>query len=51
VHIVSHVDDVLTRAIVVPAGESLFKEKQEDEGISPEMIPQEEGALDPLQIN
>ena len=50
VHIASHVDDVLTRAIVMPSGELLFKEKKE-EVIPPEMIPKEEGTLDPLQIN
>jgi ATP-dependent Lon protease len=50
VHIASHVDDVLTRAIVMPTGEPLFKEKKE-EVIPPEMIPKKEGALDPLQIN
>jgi ATP-dependent Lon protease len=50
VHIASHVDDVLTRAIVMPTGEPLFKEKKE-EVIPPEMIPKKERALDPLQIN
>jgi len=50
VHIASHMDDVLNRAIVMPAGESLFKEKKE-EILHPEMIPKEERALDPLQIN
>jgi ATP-dependent Lon protease len=50
VHIASHVDDVLNRAIVMPDGESLFREKKGD-SIPPEMIPTEEGTLDPLQIN
>jgi ATP-dependent Lon protease len=50
VHIASHVDDVLNRAIVMPDGEPLFREKKED-SIPPEMIPTEEGTLDPLQIN
>ncbi|MBW2109178.1 MAG: endopeptidase La, partial [Deltaproteobacteria bacterium] len=38
VHLASHMDEVLTRAIVLEPGESLFKEKKEDV-IPAEMIP------------
>jgi ATP-dependent Lon protease len=45
----SHMDEVLTRAIVVDPGETLFKE---EEGlVPPELIPKQEEALDPLRIN
>jgi len=45
-----HMDDVLSHAIILPPGESLFKEKQE-EIVPPELIPKEEEAVKPLQIN
>ena len=45
-----HMDDVLSHAIILPPGESLFIEKQE-EIVSPELIPKEEEAVKPLQIN
>jgi len=50
VHIASHMDEVLTRAIVLPPGESLFKRKKE-EILHPEMILKKEEVLNPLQIN
>jgi ATP-dependent Lon protease len=50
VHIASHMDDVLVQAIVMPEGESLFKD-QSGEVLSPEMIPGEQESLDPMQIN
>ncbi len=45
-----HMDDVLSRAIILPPGESLFIEEQE-EIVPPELIPKEEEAVKPLQIN
>jgi ATP-dependent Lon protease len=50
VHIASHMDDVLVQAIVMPEGEKLFKE-QSGEVLSPEMIPNEQESLNPMQIN
>ena len=50
VHVASHMDEVLTRAIIMPAGESLFKQRK-GKALSPEMIPKEERVMDPLQIN
>jgi ATP-dependent Lon protease len=50
VYIASHMDEVLTRAIVMPEGETLFRDKGE-KVIAPEMIPKQEGNLDPLHIN
>jgi ATP-dependent Lon protease len=50
VNIASHMDDVLTRAIIVPSGETLFKEEPE-EIVPPEQIPKQEEAIDPLRIN
>ncbi len=49
VHIASHMDDVLTRAIVMEEGEKLFKGKEEV--LRPEMIPEQQGAVNPLHIN
>ncbi len=48
--IASHMDDVLTRAIIVPPGERLFKEERE-EIVPPQMIPKQQEAVDPLRIN
>ena len=45
-----HMDDVLSRAIILPPGESLFIEEQE-KIVPPELIPKEEEAVKPLQIN
>jgi ATP-dependent Lon protease len=45
----SHMDDVLTRAIIVEPGESLFKEQEEM--VPPELIHKQEEALSPLRIN
>jgi ATP-dependent Lon protease len=50
INIASHMDDVLTRAIIVPSGETLFKEEPE-EIVPPELIPKQEEAIDPLRIN
>jgi ATP-dependent Lon protease len=50
VNIASHMDDVLTRAIIVPSGETLFKEEP-GEIVPPELIPKQEEAIDPLRIN
>jgi ATP-dependent Lon protease len=48
----SHMDDVLTRAIILKQGEKLFKEKEvEEEMIPPELIPKQEEVVKPLQIN
>ncbi|MBW1740743.1 MAG: endopeptidase La [Deltaproteobacteria bacterium] len=47
----SHMDEVLSRAIILPQGETLFKEQQ-DEVIPPELIPKQEEAIrPPLQVN
>jgi ATP-dependent Lon protease len=46
----SHMDDVLTRAIILKQGETLFKEVAE-EMIPPELIPKQEEVVKPLQIN
>jgi ATP-dependent Lon protease len=46
----SHMDDVLTRAIVLPEGEMLFKEEQE-EIVPAELLPKAEEAVEPFQIN
>jgi ATP-dependent Lon protease len=46
----SHMDDVLTRAIVLADGEMLFEEEQE-EIVSPELLPKAEEAVEPLLIN
>jgi ATP-dependent Lon protease len=46
----SHMDDVLNRAIVLPDGEMLFKEEQE-EIVPPELLPKAEETVEPLQIN
>jgi len=46
----SHMDDVLSRAIILLPGERLFKEEQ-DEIISAELIPKGEEAISPLQMN
>ncbi len=45
----THMDDVLSRAIIVTPGETLFKE--EDEVIPPELIPRGEEAIRPLRVN
>ncbi len=44
-----HMDEVLTRAIILPPGEKLFCEPEEI--IAPEMIPKQEEVAKPLQIN
>jgi len=46
----SHMDDVLSRAIILLPGETLLKEEH-DEIIPPELIPKEEEAIRPLQVN
>ena len=46
----SHMDDVLSRAIILLPGETLLKEEH-DEIIPPELIPKGEEAVRPLQIN
>jgi ATP-dependent Lon protease len=46
----SHMDDVLNRAIVLPEGEVLFKE-EEEEIVPPELLPKTEETVEPLQIN
>jgi ATP-dependent Lon protease len=50
IYVASHMDEVLTRAIVLPEGEPLFK-KVKEEAIPPEMIPKGQKPLSPLQIN
>ncbi len=45
-----HMDEVLTRAIVLEDGEELFK-SADKEVISPEMIPKAEESVNPMQIN
>jgi len=45
-----HMDEVLDRAIVLKEGESLFMEEPE-EIISPEMIPETQESVNPIQIN
>ncbi|NVM20890.1 MAG: endopeptidase La [Desulfobacterales bacterium] len=42
-------DEVLTRAIILEPGDNLFK--QPDEIVPPELIPRQQEAFDPLQIN
>ena len=44
-----HMDDVLTCAIIVEPGESLFKEQEQM--VPPELIPKQEEAVSPLRIN
>jgi ATP-dependent Lon protease len=46
----NHMDDVLSRAIILLPGETLLKEEH-DEIIPPELIPKGEEAVKPLQIN
>jgi ATP-dependent Lon protease len=46
----SHMDDVLSRAIILLPGETLLKEEH-DEIIPPELIPKGEEAIRPLQVN
>jgi len=46
----SHMDDVLSRAIIFPSGETLFQEERE-EIVPPELLPKPEEAVEPLQIN
>ena len=46
----SHMDDVLSRAIILPPGETLLKEK-EDDVMPPELIPREKEAIRPFQVN
>ncbi|MBW2265644.1 MAG: endopeptidase La [Deltaproteobacteria bacterium] len=48
--IADHMDEVLTRAIVLEDGEELFK-SEDKEVVSPEMIPKAEEAVNPMQIN
>ncbi|UCD87846.1 MAG: endopeptidase La [Desulfobacterales bacterium] len=45
----SHMDDVLSRAILLPTDEALLR--QEDEIVPPELIPKQEEAAKPLRIN
>jgi ATP-dependent Lon protease len=45
----SHMDDVLSMAIILEPGETLFQEKEEM--VPPELILKQEEALDPLRIN
>jgi len=45
-----HMDEVLTRAIVLKDGEQLFMEEPEDL-FSPEMIPDAQESVNPIQIN
>ncbi len=45
----SHMDDVLSRAILLPTGEALLR--QEDEIVPPELIPKQEEAAKSLRIN
>jgi len=45
----SHMDDVLTRAIIVESGESLFKEQEDI--VPPELITKQEEVVSPLRIN
>lgn len=46
----SHMDDVLSRAIILPSGDTLFIE-EEDEMVPPELIPKQEEAAKPLRMN
>jgi ATP-dependent Lon protease len=46
----SHVDDVLLRAIILPSGDTLFTE-EDDEMVAPELIPKQEEAAKPFQMN
>ena len=46
----SHMDDVLSRAIILQPGETLFKE-EDDEIISAGLIPKKEEAVRPFQVN
>jgi ATP-dependent Lon protease len=45
----SHMDEVLSRAIILPTGEELFRE--EEEVVPPELIPKQEEAAKPLRMN
>lgn len=47
----SHMDDVLTRAVVLPPGETLFKKEPEEEIIPAELIPKQQEALEPMRVN
>ena len=46
----SHMDDVLSRAIILPSGDTLFTE-EDDEMVPPELIPKQEEAAKPFQMN
>jgi len=46
----SHMDDVLSRAIILPSGGTLFTE-EEEEIVPPELIPKQEEAAKPFQMN
>jgi len=46
----SHMDEVLSRAIIVPSGDTLFTE-EDDEMVPPELIPKQEEAAKPFQMN
>lgn len=46
----NHMDDVLSRAIILHPNETLFKEEK-DEVIPPELIPKGEEAIRPHQVN
>ncbi|MES0363764.1 MAG: endopeptidase La [Desulfobacteria bacterium] len=46
----SHMDDVLSRAIILPSGDTLFTE-EDDEIVPPELIPKQEEAAKPFQMN
>ncbi|OEU53559.1 MAG: endopeptidase La [Desulfobacterales bacterium S3730MH5] len=47
---VSHMDDLLSRAIILQPGETIFREEQ-DEVIPPELIPEGEDTVRPIQVN
>jgi len=46
---VRHMDEVLSCAIILEPGETLFKKPEEI--VSPEAIPQHKGTLEPLRMN
>ncbi len=47
---VSHMDDLLSRAIILQPGETIFREEQ-DEVIPPELIPEGDDTVRPIQVN
>jgi len=46
----SHMDEIVTRAIILPEGETVFR-AEEDEIIPPELVPKQDEAVEPLRIN